>query len=272
MALAVFNLDISSAVCMIVVSKMGRKIFTKKNIWKVVSAVAIIILGNVDFYLIRSGVAKGIVNALGWIFNFMNQGVPNFYTNLLLLVALGFLVFLNRKIMRLPPATKKGVEEDVKSLREDFGKHEEIYTKVTKGLEEKIRKLQQELSKVQDKANKYDVLTGFNPECTWILARLGERDEEALPQGALYALYRQNYGFRNNRIATLKFNLRINWLEKNDYIIRRPAPDDDITTYVVITDKGWEHLGIIEAKTEEDRKKREYEEKKKLEAEDKEPL
>lgn len=77
---------------------MGRKIFTKKNILRFVYFAAAIILGNVDFYLIKSGVAKGIVNAFKWLFNFMNQGVPNFVTNLLLVVALGCVIYIFIKI------------------------------------------------------------------------------------------------------------------------------------------------------------------------------
>jgi len=77
---------------------MGINIFSKKNIWKFVSFAFLIIFGNIDFFIIRSGVAKGIVNAFKWLFNFMNQGVPNFVTNLLLVVALGCVIYMFIKI------------------------------------------------------------------------------------------------------------------------------------------------------------------------------
>lgn len=138
---------------------MGRKIFTKKNILRSVYFAAVIILGNIDFYLIKSGIAKGIVNAFKWLFNFMNEGVPNFVTNLLLVVALGCLVFLSIKIRALLRVGRRDSKEHTGNLRSDFEEHKEVFKKVTRDMDKNIRGIRQDLSQIYDKANGIGIYT-----------------------------------------------------------------------------------------------------------------
>jgi len=239
---------------------MGINIFSKKNIWKFVSFVLLIIFGNIDFFIIRSGVAKGIVNAFKWLFNFMNHGVPNFVTNLLLVVALGCLVFLSIKTRALLRAGSRGLREDSEgskedtgNLRDDFEEHKEVFKKVTSDMDKNIRGIRQDLSGIYDKAKRYEKIE-TKEEIMFILKTIGARRNKIIDEAQMFAFYIKRFKFTTTEEAKLGFNMNINWLDRNDYIkqfIPDYDDDDGIVELLQITDKGFEYLRISEMKIEE---------------------
>jgi len=214
------------------------KKFKKFIIWAIgflgFSGITTIVKGWDDIWKVVSAIGKFLISTDG----------RQLVLSLLVIWLIYKLVRLSKSVRKLSPQNEKGIDEDIKRQKE-----------ATQNLDAEFKKLQQELSKVQDKADKYDALSGFNPECTFILARLGESSERELTQSGLFGYYIRNYQFRNSRLAMLKFNIRIHWLEKNDYIRRSQLDDDEIPTLVEITEKGLDYLELLEAKTEEDKKK-----------------
>lgn len=240
-----------------------------KNIWKRFKG---FIIGISIFLSLVSGVATiakiwdDVWKIVTAILNFLiSTDGRQIILSLLVVVLLIKLVRLNRKINKLSPSKEKGTEKEIKSLREDIGKHKLRHKEVTQKLDGEIRKLRQDLSQIYDKAKKYEQIE-IEPEYIFILETLGARLDRTFDQNILYRIYLAKYDFDKVEEAKLNFNMIIEWLEKNGYIRMGQAEDEDgdIFSYYEITTNGFEYLRLTKKKVEEEKKKIEEEEKKPL--------
>jgi len=94
------------------------------------------------------------------------------------------------------------------------------------------------------------------PEYIFILEEIGGMRSKRREQEGLYIDYRNQYKFANDKEANVSFNMAIEFLNKNDYIIKEQVVDGltDVYFYYQITTEGFEYLRLAKKKIEEEKK------------------
>jgi len=223
---------------------MGKKILSKKNIISFFSGLAII--GTIiDLYVLRTGIAKWVFSLFKWLFNFINQKMPNFVLNLLIVAILGGLVYISIKLREL-------LKANIGKLRKDFDNHlKKIHNDPEHGIDKKIRDIRTDLSGIYDKAKKYEQLD-TSPEIIFILETLGAKLDMKMTRRNLRNYYVRKFRPKTSKEANLIFNMKINWLDKRGYIEKF---EERQIGFVKITSIGLEYHGWAKIKIAEENKK-----------------
>jgi ribosomal protein S17E len=179
----------------------------------------------------------------------MNKGVPDFVTNLLLVVALGCLVFISIRIKELLRVGRRDSKEHTENLRSDFEEHKEVFKKVTGDMDKKIRGIRQDLSGIYDKAKRYEEIE-TKEEFMFILETIGAKVDKRIFKGRLLNLYRKKFNFDSREELILSFNMNITLLKKCNlinYVIMAGS------VFYVITNEGLEYLRLARIKIKEEK-------------------
>lgn len=194
------------------------------------SASVVAILRLADFLFLKSG-----LRIIDLVFLF------------LILFGVIFLIIIHRKVRSIPTSRDEG------QLRTDFDNHREGYKKFVQETDKKIRDLRQDLSQIYDKAKKYEQID-IKEEYIFILETAGAQADKIIDIGVMKVLYMQKFRFSTGQEANLSFNMNINWLEKNNYILHFPTDMEGIEYHIEITERGFEYLRLAKKKIEEESK------------------
>lgn len=181
------------------------------------SLIIIILLKLADFLFLKS-----------------NLRIIDFVFLFLFLFIIIMLIVVYRKQKSIP------VSRDEGQLREDFKKHKEGYKKFVEEIDKKIRALRQDLSRIYDKAKKYEEID-TSPEIIFILETLGAQLNRRITERGLFGDYLREFRPKTAKEANLNFNIKINWLKTHN-VIELFETEDNYNKYVKITDLGFEYL------------------------------
>jgi len=194
------------------------------------SASVVAILRLADFLFLKSG-----LRIIDLVFLF------------LILFVVIFLIIIHRKVRSIPASGDEG------QLRKDFENHKKVIENVLSDMDEKIGKNMRSISQIYDKAKKYEEIE-IKEDYIFILETAGAQADKRIELGVMKVLYMQRFRFSTGQEANLSFNMNINWLEKNNYILHFPTDMEGIEYHIEITERGFEYLRLAKKKIEEESK------------------